>query len=366
MFYEVLSKLLKNKVLGVLALTASCSAIYTAATYCGAKRCDNDDVEYSSSGVLGLARVYMNTFAGVSVVNFSYYYPNYAVVNAGRHDVPIVGYLKTFENIVQTACRVFQPDIYTLFGIMGTFGIIEAMRDLYGLFKFGQRRPSLTRLLAQPQLAYVPPQEFYRRKAEIGNIFSYLSLLIAYDSGLWVSWKQAPITLLYLCLGHMVKHAYFTLSMNLNPLSQISRELAKVQRINKRNEELIEKLRQQVRLLTSFDYIEVDDDTPEEYICPVSLGIMLDPVTAPDKKVYDRQSLQAWYDHGGETCPLIPSIALTAPEELVSCAALKKEIRAYLSNRDNSQKPWSVVDMRSMFASKNKSEVFHASRWDLL
>lgn len=60
--------------------------------------------------------------------------------------------------------------------------------------------------------------------------------------------------------------------------------------------------------------------TPEEYICPISLQIMSDPVVAADGITYDRNNIEKWFEDGNNKSPttgapltsliLIPNINL--------------------------------------------------------
>jgi hypothetical protein len=39
---------------------------------------------------------------------------------------------------------------------------------------------------------------------------------------------------------------------------------------------------------------------PEDYVCPISMGLMTDPVIAPDGRFYQRQALQQCIDWARE------------------------------------------------------------------
>ncbi|KAF8729518.1 hypothetical protein HU200_017457 [Digitaria exilis] len=43
---------------------------------------------------------------------------------------------------------------------------------------------------------------------------------------------------------------------------------------------------------------------PGHFLCPISLEMMRDPVTAPTGITYDRASVEAWLDRGHATCPV--------------------------------------------------------------
>jgi len=63
-----------------------------------------------------------------------------------------------------------------------------------------------------------------------------------------------------------------------------------------------------------------------DFECPISNEVMRDPVTAPDGNMYDRVSLQQWYDKGKRTCPLNPAKILTNPADLPTTYLIKKLI----------------------------------------
>ncbi|CAJ2651879.1 unnamed protein product [Trifolium pratense] len=43
--------------------------------------------------------------------------------------------------------------------------------------------------------------------------------------------------------------------------------------------------------------------TPDDYRCPISLELMLDPVTVSTGQTYNRTSIQKWFEAGNMTCP---------------------------------------------------------------
>ena len=47
-----------------------------------------------------------------------------------------------------------------------------------------------------------------------------------------------------------------------------------------------------------------DDIIPEEFICPISLSVMKDPVVSKDGQTYDRHAILQWLAQGHTTCPL--------------------------------------------------------------
>ncbi|CAH9106126.1 unnamed protein product [Cuscuta europaea] len=54
-----------------------------------------------------------------------------------------------------------------------------------------------------------------------------------------------------------------------------------------------------------------DLTTPSNFICPVSLDLMKDPVTLSTGITYDRESIERWLEVGNRTCPLTNQILET-------------------------------------------------------
>mmetsp|Transcript_21922 Transcript_21922/g.35275 ORF Transcript_21922/g.35275 Transcript_21922/m.35275 type:complete len:232 (+) Transcript_21922:130-825(+) len=52
--------------------------------------------------------------------------------------------------------------------------------------------------------------------------------------------------------------------------------------------------------------IDIDecDDIPEEFLCPISLCVMKDPVVSKNGQNYDRDAILQWLQSGNTTCPL--------------------------------------------------------------
>lgn len=46
------------------------------------------------------------------------------------------------------------------------------------------------------------------------------------------------------------------------------------------------------------------EDVPEEYICPITLCVMKDPVVSKSGKNFDREAILKWLAKGNENCPL--------------------------------------------------------------
>ena len=47
----------------------------------------------------------------------------------------------------------------------------------------------------------------------------------------------------------------------------------------------------------------IPEDTPNEYLCPITGGLMLDPVVASDGHTYERQAITEWL--GSTDCALL-------------------------------------------------------------
>ena len=48
---------------------------------------------------------------------------------------------------------------------------------------------------------------------------------------------------------------------------------------------------------------DADEGVPSDYLCPISLKLMSDPVIAADGCTYDNKSLDAWVAGGAQTYP---------------------------------------------------------------
>ncbi|CAM9670247.1 unnamed protein product, partial [Sphacelaria rigidula] len=79
----------------------------------------------------------------------------------------------------------------------------------------------------------------------------------------------------------------------------------------------------------SSDFDE-DDDVPEEYICPLTLEIMMDPVVCEDGHSYERRALEAWL-RSNNTSPM--SNAHLSTTMVVPNHALRNSIEAFRKTR---------------------------------
>ena len=69
----------------------------------------------------------------------------------------------------------------------------------------------------------------------------------------------------------------------------------------------------------------VKKGVPQEFICPLSMELMQDPVVAADGHVYDRTSLEKWFAAGKKTSPLTG--APLTHTDLIPCTTLKSLIQ---------------------------------------
>jgi hypothetical protein len=77
--------------------------------------------------------------------------------------------------------------------------------------------------------------------------------------------------------------------------------------------------------LPSQEVIGIDlDNVPQEFICPVSLELMDDPLMSKDGQNYDRKSIVEWINIGNSSCPLTRKPLRLS--DLVPNHKLRKEI----------------------------------------
>ncbi|CAM0913416.1 unnamed protein product [Alopecurus aequalis] len=74
---------------------------------------------------------------------------------------------------------------------------------------------------------------------------------------------------------------------------------------------------------------QADDEEPavppRHFLCPISLELMKDPVTAPTGITYDRESIEGWLSRGHATCPVTASAVRLA--DLVPNHATRRMIQ---------------------------------------
>ncbi|KAL5207837.1 hypothetical protein ABZP36_032272 [Zizania latifolia] len=98
-------------------------------------------------------------------------------------------------------------------------------------------------------------------------------------------------------------------------------------------------------------------DVPDQFLCPVSLDVMRDPVTAPTGITYDRESVEGWLERGRATCPVTGRPLRL--EELVPNHATRRMIQEWcVANRalgvervPTPRVPVSTADACELFAS---------------
>ena len=78
----------------------------------------------------------------------------------------------------------------------------------------------------------------------------------------------------------------------------------------------------------SFKVYDVAETAPREYICPISLELMRDPVLLVETgQVYDRSSIEGWFKAGKSSCPV--SGAKVKQMRLSSIFPLRSAIQTY-------------------------------------
>lgn len=82
----------------------------------------------------------------------------------------------------------------------------------------------------------------------------------------------------------------------------------------------------------SFKIFDVVDAAPKEYICPISLELMRDPVLLVETgQVYDRSSIEGWFKAGKSTCPV--SGAKVKQMRLSPIFPLRSAIQSYANEQ---------------------------------
>uniref|UniRef100_A0ACD5YRI1 Uncharacterized protein n=1 Tax=Avena sativa TaxID=4498 RepID=A0ACD5YRI1_AVESA len=77
---------------------------------------------------------------------------------------------------------------------------------------------------------------------------------------------------------------------------------------------------------------EPEPAMPTHFLCPISLDMMRDPVTAPTGITYDRESVEGWLERGHSTCPV--TARPLRLEELVPNHATRRVIQEWcVANR---------------------------------
>lgn len=66
---------------------------------------------------------------------------------------------------------------------------------------------------------------------------------------------------------------------------------------------------------------------PDDFLCPISLEVMTDPVILPSGHTFERRSIQRWLDGGHRTCP-VTNLPLPPDPTLIPNHALRRLIAA--------------------------------------
>lgn len=83
----------------------------------------------------------------------------------------------------------------------------------------------------------------------------------------------------------------------------------------------------------SFKVYDVAESAPREYVCPISLELMRDPVLLVETgQVYDRSSIEGWFKAGKSTCPV--SGAKVKQMRLSPIFPLRSAIQAYAKEQN--------------------------------
>ena len=76
-----------------------------------------------------------------------------------------------------------------------------------------------------------------------------------------------------------------------------------------------------------FGSIDEAKDAPHEYLCPITLQLMRDPVLLVETgQVYDRESIESWFKSGHSSCPTSRTINGVVPTLLDSLACLLESL----------------------------------------
>ncbi|XP_019185889.1 PREDICTED: U-box domain-containing protein 21-like [Ipomoea nil] len=67
---------------------------------------------------------------------------------------------------------------------------------------------------------------------------------------------------------------------------------------------------------------------PTNFICPITLDLMKDPVTLSTGITYDRESIERWLEAGSKTCP-VTNQGLTTARDLIPNHAIRKMIQGW-------------------------------------
>jgi hypothetical protein len=93
----------------------------------------------------------------------------------------------------------------------------------------------------------------------------------------------------------------------------------------------------------------ITTDVPKEFVCPISLEVMKEPVMSKDGQNYDRQAILQWLNQGNFDCPLTrrplkPSYLLPNHSLKMSIMRWKIDQGMDLNNDDDSSSESSEFD----------------------
>jgi hypothetical protein len=81
-----------------------------------------------------------------------------------------------------------------------------------------------------------------------------------------------------------------------------------------------------------------DIEYPYNYTCPITLDLMLEPVIASDKKIYEKNAIIDWYSKDG----LSPLTREVLSSEFILQEELQSEIRNFIDNFNIKVKPYNL------------------------
>jgi hypothetical protein len=107
------------------------------------------------------------------------------------------------------------------------------------------------------------------------------------------------------------------------------------------------------------DHIRSDIEIPNEYVCPITQDIMLDPVVAIDGHSYDRESIEQWFQSHStspKTNEILPSTLL------IPNRALRSRITEFLEENSTIRKNSNKKAINSNHFSDSDSDDHNKSR----
>lgn len=81
-----------------------------------------------------------------------------------------------------------------------------------------------------------------------------------------------------------------------------------------------------------------DIEYPENYVCPITLDLMLEPVIASDKKIYEKNAIIDWYSKDGFS----PFTREALSSEFILQEQLQSEIRNFIDNFGIKVEPYNL------------------------